>query len=163
MPNGLITVDALREIFAIDAGLADGRFERALSAASTRIRAWVGDDAYEDAGSLPPEEPQRADDLALAEAHLAMGYAILGVNTSMRLTGIVSSERVEGNVTISYLKPTDLELMQQQYLDLAETIARPYLDPTKSDSDVGPGMIVTDCRGALPRPCFGNDTFSNRR
>jgi hypothetical protein len=139
MADGLIDAEALREIFAIDAALQDERFERALKAASSRVRIWVGDLAYDDAGSLPPEDPQRAEDLAFAEAHLAMGYAILGVNTSMRATGIVSSERVEGQVTISYLKPADLAALQQQYLDTAETIARPYL---LTDGTPGPMVII---------------------
>jgi len=135
----LINAQMLRELFAIDDQIANARFDRALDAASTRLRSWVGGDAYDDAGTLPADDEARADDLALAEAHLAMGYAILGINTSMRPTGIVSSERVEGQVTISYLKPADLAALQQQYFETAEQIARPYL---LSDGTPGPPEIV---------------------
>ena len=149
----LVSAQMLREIFAIDDQIVDSRFDRAIGAAGTRLRSWVGDAAYDDAGTLPADDEARADDLALAEAHLAMGYAILGINTSMRPTGIVSSERVEGNVTISYLKPADLAALQQQYFEIADQIARPYLDPSKGDGTPGPPVIATgggeDCDGVL--------------
>ena len=90
------------------------------------LRSWVGDEAYDDAISIPADNQERADNLAYAEAHLAMGYALLGINTSMRKTGIVSSERVEGQVTVSYLTPAQLQALQQEYFETAETIARPY-------------------------------------
>lgn len=151
--QGLITVDDLRELFAIDKDLKDERFERALSAGSRRLRDWVGDAAYDDAVSIPPEDQQRAEDLAFAEAHLVMGLSLLGVNTSMRSTGIVSSERVEGQVTISYLKPDELMKLQQQYLDQAEQIARPYLKSDGTPEAMGVITAGNDCLEAVTREC----------
>lgn len=127
MPDGLITVDDLREIFAIDEQIGPKRFDRALSAASRRLRSWVGDAAYDDALSQTPVDLGRADDLELAEAHLTMGFAVLGINTALRTTGVVRTEKVEGNVTITYHSPGEITQLQQEYLDTAEMIARPYM------------------------------------
>lgn len=122
----LVTADEFRELFDISEDIPDTRFERALRAASTRLRSWVGDEVYADAVTLPPDEPERAEDLAYAEAHLAMGYAILGLNSPLRKGGVVSTEKAEGNTTLSYLSPAQLEKLQQEYFDTAETIARAY-------------------------------------
>jgi hypothetical protein len=56
-----------------------------------------------------------------------MHFAVLGINTALRREGIVRTERVEGNVTLTYLSPNEVATLQQQYLDEAESIARPYL------------------------------------
>jgi len=102
MPDGLITVDDLREIFDINEQIKDPRFSRALSAASLRLRRWVGDDVYDDALSQQPDDLDRAEVLENAEAHLVMGFAIVGINTALRPTGVVRTEKGEGNVTITY-------------------------------------------------------------
>jgi hypothetical protein len=141
---GLVTADELRELFDIEAAIGNPRFERALKAASTRLRSWVGDAIYDDAISIPADDQERADNLAYAEAHLAMGYALLGINTAMRKSGIVSTERVEGNVTLSYLSPAQLAALQQEYFETAETIARPY--STSDGTPFGFEVIEEDCR-----------------
>ena len=123
----LIDEDALRAAFAIDGEVDDDRLAVALAPAESRIKLWVGDAAYADAIATTPDDELRSSVLKSAAAHLAMAYLILGLNTPIRPTGIISSEAVEGNKTISYLRPSDVTTLQQIYLDKAEEIARPYL------------------------------------
>lgn len=142
MSDGLITVDELRELFDIDAGIGDKRFERALAAAGRRMRSWVGDDVYADALDASPDDETRQADLEYAEAHLVMHFAVLGINTALRPTGIVATESVEGTVTLRYHNPTEIEKLQQEYLDLAEEIARPYL--LTDGTPGGPAVVELD-------------------
>lgn len=123
----LVTEDELRAAFAIDAEVDDDRLTLALAPAESRIKQWVGDDAYADAIAATPDDALRSAVLKSAAAHLAMGYVILGLNTPIRPTGIISSEAVEGAKTVSYLQPGQVATLQQMYLDKAEEIARPYL------------------------------------
>lgn len=128
MADGLLNADDLRELFDINSQLADARFSRALKAAGRRMREWVGDEAYDDALSEAPNDPERKEQLEYAEAHLAMGYAILGINTAMRPQGIVRNEALsEGGRVVTYHSPAEIEKLQEQYFETAELLARPYL------------------------------------
>jgi len=126
MPDGLVDITKLRETFDVSEKLKTGRFTRALAAAGRRMREWVGDDAYDDALSETPDDETRKADLEYAEAHLVMHFAVLGINTALRPTGIVATETVEGNVTTRYLNPNEISTLQRQYLDIAEELTRPY-------------------------------------
>lgn len=141
MADGLIDIEKLRETFDISEKVKDGRFTRAFAAAGRRMREWVGDEAYEDALSNTPDDATRKEDLEYAEAHLVMHFAVLGINTALRPTGIVASESVEGNITIRYLNPNEIASLQKQYLDEAEAIARPYL---LSDGTPGVPEVISD-------------------
>lgn len=141
MPDGLITFDELRDIFDIDPQIEEKRFERALTAAGRRMRGWVGDEAYDDALEENPEDPTRKEDLEYAEANLVMHFAVLGINTALRREGIVLSEKIEGQAVPQYLTPAQVTTLQQQYLDLAEELARPYL---LSDGTPGAFEVVSD-------------------
>lgn len=125
--DGLITVADLRNIFAINSHIGDDRFTRALVAAGRRMRSWVGDEVYEDALSDAPADETRQQALAYAEAHLVMHFAVLGINTSLRETGVVKTEKVEGDVVLQYHSPAEITALQAQYLAMAEQIAAPYL------------------------------------
>jgi hypothetical protein len=127
MADGLITVADLREIFDINTHIGDGRFNRALVAAGRRMRTWVGDEVYEDAKLPVPTDDTRKEALAYAEAHLVMHFAVLGINTALRQTGIVKTENVEGNTVLQYHTPKEIVDLQAQYLAMAEQIAAPYL------------------------------------
>lgn len=125
--DGLITVDELREQFAIDKEITDPRLTRALAAAGRQMRSWVGDAAYDDALSVTPADETRQADLELAEAYLAMGLSVLGINTALRPGGIVKTERVEGNVIVTYHSPAEVEKLQQLYFQTARDVAQAYL------------------------------------
>jgi len=127
MADGLISVDDLRELFDIDTQIPDPRFERAIVAAGRRMREWVGNEAYDDALAAPATDETRQEALQFAEAHLAMGFAILGINTALRREGIVRTEKVEGSTVLTYHSPAEIARLQQQYFEQAESIARPYL------------------------------------
>ena len=128
MPDGLITVAQLREIFDIATSLGDARFNRALSAACRRMREWVGGEAYEDALLETPSDETRKETLQYAEAHLVMSYAVLGINTALRKEGIVRTERDNlANSTVSYHSPNEIAKLQQQFLEQAEYLVSNYL------------------------------------
>ena len=77
--------------------------------------------------------------MIFAWANLAMHFAILGINTHIRTSGIISSEQVEGNTVNTYLKPDAIETLQTQYLNLANSIVRKYL----IESDIeNPGSYI---------------------
>lgn len=151
MADGLITVEELREIFDIDPLIKDPRFTRALAAAGRRMRTWVGDEAYDDALLVIPVDETRKADLQYAEAHLVMGFAVLGINTSLRREGIVRSEKVEGSSVLTYHSPAEIERLQAQYFDEAEQLARSYL---LTDGTPGPPLVVTSDEGSETATCL---------
>jgi hypothetical protein len=153
--DGLITVDELREIFAINAQIKDARLERALAAAGRQMRSWVGDVAYDDALDDDPDDETRKEDLELAEAHLTMHFAILGINTALRPTGIVRDERVEAGSVIRYHSPDEIAKLKQQYLETAQDIARPYIILDETTVEPFGIAVVSDdstCEAVTRRP-----------
>lgn len=163
--DGLITVDQLRDIFAIDADILDPRLTRALTVAGRHMRSWVGDEAYDDALKVgptdddpageEPDDPTRKEDLELAEAHLAMHFAILGLNTALRPTGVVREERAEGNTLIRYHSPDEVAKLKDAYLETAQTLANPYLlvdDSVEPFGAVVGGSSGFECEG-VTRTC----------
>ncbi len=123
---GLIDIDLLREMFSISSDIVDGQLGGPLGAASRRLRGWVGNGVYEDAAALTPLDADRTAELKLAEANLAMHFALLGLNTQLRPSGVVKTERVEGDTVINYLTPAEIKQLADQYLNQAEEIVRPY-------------------------------------
>ena len=123
----LIDDYALREMFEISSDIKPTRTNRAIGAASRRLRQWVGEAAYADAASDNTENKDRRADFQYAEAHLAMHFALPGLNTKHTPGGVVKTTKVEGNTVISYLTPAEIKQLAQLYLDEAEEIARPYM------------------------------------
>lgn len=152
MSDGLITVDDLREIFDISNDIGDGRISRHLTAAGRQMRVWVGNAAYDDALKTGPteEDPEaeaptdatRKEDLELAEAHLAMSFAVLGINTALRARGIVKTEKVESQTVVSYHTPAEITQLQQAYFDTARSLANPYLLTEETTEPFG--LLVGD-------------------
>lgn len=134
--SALIDVTKLRDMFYIQSGIADGRLTPAIAAASRRLKGWVGASAYADAG-----DQDRQADLQYAEAHLAMHFALLGINTHLTHRGVVKTEKAEGDVVLSYLGPAEMQQLAQQYLEQAEEIAAPYL---LSDATTNADMAVIE-------------------
>jgi hypothetical protein len=142
MPDGLISVTDLREIFDISADIKTGRLERHLVAAGRTMRTWVGDDAYDDALLPVPTDATRKEALELAEAHLAMRFAILGINTALRARGIVKQERSgQGDVIVTYHTPGEMEKLKEEFFNTAHDLAGAYLLPA-SDEPESFGAVV---------------------
>lgn len=126
--NTLITATTLLDYFEIkQPDIKPGRLTPAIGAASRRLRAWVGTEAYFDALAEEPTDADRAEDLKLAEAWLAMYFALLGLNTKVTPGGVVKTAKVEGNTVVQYLTPVETREMARLYFDQAHEIARPYL------------------------------------
>jgi len=155
--DGLISVAALREIFDISGDIKDGRLSRHVVAAGRQMRTLVGSEAYDDALLPAPTDPTRKEDLELAEAHLAMSVAILGINTALRARGIVKTERVENQTVVTYHTPAEIVALQQAYYDTAISLATPYLLTEAVAAETfglvaGSGDCDSNCEG-VTRTC----------
>lgn len=133
----LIDAAYMRDAFQIHPDIKDGLLLARIGVASRRLKGWVGADVYEDAEGNTPQDVGRKADLQLAEAHLAMHFALLGLNTQLRPTGVVKSERAEGEVLVSYLTPREISDLSTQFLETAEEMVRGYIL-----SDGTPGALL---------------------
>jgi hypothetical protein len=126
--GGLIDVSTWKDMFSIgDKDFNPKWVERHLGAGSRRLKGWVGVEAYTDAASSNPADADRKADLQLAEAFLGMHFAILGFNTRLDVGGVIKTKKVEGNTVITFLSPSEVKQLTQNYLEQAEEIARPYM------------------------------------
>jgi hypothetical protein len=128
----LITVEQLRSKypFIIQQDIEDDQLEMSVESASVRLQTWVSTEAYIDAAITEQKDsadPQRWIILRNVEGHLTMHFAILGLNTNLRFFGLVAGEQVEGNAVNTYFQPEKVEKFQMMYLEMARTIAEPYL------------------------------------
>lgn len=148
----LITVGNLRDQFpfVIQTDVKDGQLKRSIFSAANRLKKWIGESFYEEvAGDLEPgegeeEAPEPTERLLIlqnAEGHLALHYALLGLNTNLRSMGLVKREQVEGNTVNEYFSPNDVENFSLQYLNRALEIAEPYM---LSDGTPTVGFEVVD-------------------
>lgn len=123
----LITETELRAQFDIHTDVRPERVTFAIGAAARRLKNLVGAAAYADAllddGATDAE---RRADLDYAEALLAMHYCLLGLNTQIRPSGVVKTEKVEGETVVQYLTAKEIFELSRQYLDIAEEVIRPY-------------------------------------
>lgn len=127
MPDTLITETELRARFDIHKDVKPERLTFPVGAAGRRLKNLVGATAYDDA-LLDDQatDPVRRDDLDYAEALLAMHYCLLGLNTQIRPSGVVKTEKIEGETVVQYLLPKEIQELSRQYLDFAEEVIRPY-------------------------------------
>jgi len=126
-----MTAAKLRDYYDISKDIKDARLTPHVGAASRRLRKWVGEAVYTDALSDSPTDALRKADLENAEAALAMHFALPGLNNPVTPGGVLTTRREGGAagapVILSYLKPADVRLLSQTYLEQAEEIARPYM------------------------------------
>jgi len=127
MPDTLITESELRAQFDIHTDVRTERVTFAIGAAGRRLKTLVGATAYADAllDDQATDAVRRAD-LDYAEGLLAMHYCLLGLNTQIRPSGVVKTEKIEGETVVSYLTPTEIQHLAGHYLDIAEEVIRPY-------------------------------------
>lgn len=125
MPE-LITEPDLRGMFDIHTDVAESRLTPAIRAAARRLRSMVDAAAYADAISETPTDADRKDDFQYAMALLAMHFSIIGLNTQIRPTGVVKTEKIEGETVVQYLSPGEMAATAQLYLDQAEAVLRPW-------------------------------------
>lgn len=124
----IIDAETLRGRFDIDSEITDDRLDPAIGSASRRLRGWVGEDVYADAESETPTDADRAADIVNAEGHLAMHFAILGLNTPLSGKGIVATAAsAEGKEMRKYLTPAETLAVAEQYLEMARSIVWPYV------------------------------------
>lgn len=139
----LIDVTQLRERFDIDSDIKDPRLEPHIGSASRRLRSWVGSTQYAAAVAVLANETTDADlvsDLKNAEAHLAMHFAIVGLNSPLSGKGVVATAMAdEGRETRKYLSPRETAELAGHYLELAREMASPYLsESTDADIEIVP-------------------------
>ena len=148
MSQTLIDVAEFRERFDVDGEIKDTRLKPHIRSASTRLRQWVTDTVYtavlaEKTDGEPSTD--RAEDLCNAEAHLAMHFAILGLNTPFSSKGVVSlAMAAEGRERRQYLPPEDTKRLAEEFLEIARSMATPYI---AADGAVAVEIVSTagDC------------------
>lgn len=151
MPD-LISVDEFRERFDIDSEIVATRLTPHIDSASRRLRKWVGDVYYDQALDVDDTDDDLKSCLKNAEAHLAMHFAILGLNSPLSGKGVVAtSMSSEGREMRKYLTPDETANIAGQFLELAREIAEPYIAADSSVDveivgleDEDSGEAVTD-------------------
>lgn len=135
----------LRNTFRIQTDTKAARILPYISAASRRLQQMISNAVY------ASTDPDIAEIVKLAEGTLAMHYMTLNLNTSIRPDGLVKTEQVEGNVTLTYLSPNETNQTAQMYFDQAEELIREFLSPSVG---VAPEFVEfeTDC--AVSHPVF---------
>lgn len=134
MPT-LISAEDVITRFDISPDILAARIEPHVRAASRRLRKWVGEATYADA--IGDVDPDMAEDLKNAEAHLAFHFLIYGVNYPLTTKGIVATAMSdEGREMRKYLTPDETQKVANQMLELAREIAEPYtvIDSVPSSS-----------------------------
>ena len=130
----LIDVTQLRERFDIDSDIKDLRLEPHIGSASRRLRGWVGSEQYAAALAVAGNETTDAEmlaDLKNAEAHLAMHFAIYGLNSPLSGKGVLATAMAaEGKEVRRYLAPDETAKLSTYYLELAREMAAPYITET---------------------------------
>jgi hypothetical protein len=125
----LASAEIMRELFDIapETDIPNTRLNRYIGAASRRLKIWVGADAYSDASGNTPSDADRKEDLIVAEANLAMHFAILGFNSPITSKGVVKTAGKLDATLRTYLTPSETEDLRRQYLENAEELAKPYM------------------------------------
>ncbi|MBX7170151.1 MAG: hypothetical protein K1X72_04285 [Pyrinomonadaceae bacterium] len=125
----LASATIMRELFDIapETEIPNTRLNRYVGAASRRIKKWVGNDAYTDALSNAPTDADRKEDLIVAEANLAMHFAILGLNAPITSKGVVKTAGKLDASLRTYLTPAETEQLRTQFLENAESLVKDYL------------------------------------
>ncbi|MEQ1643675.1 MAG: hypothetical protein ABL959_09555 [Pyrinomonadaceae bacterium] len=146
----LIDVTQLRERFDIDSDIKNERLDPHIGSASRRLRGWVGTTQYNAASSVTGNETTDAElvsDLKNAEAHLAMHFAIYGLNSPLSGKGVVATAMAdEGREMRKYLSPKETAELATYYLELAREMAYPYLSES-DDADIEIVPFVEDDEG----------------
>ncbi|MCW5959270.1 MAG: hypothetical protein KIS76_03855 [Pyrinomonadaceae bacterium] len=140
----LIIADDFRQRFDISDDIDDARIKPAIGSASRRLRQWVGDDQYQLAAGQQQAHDELRDDLKNAEAHLAMHFAICGLNYPLSSKGIVATAMSnEGREMRKYLTPEETARVEMQFLEKAREICEPYLVETQSTIEFVAGEDFT--------------------
>lgn len=129
----LIDEDYLRDGFNIHKDVATTRIDSYIALASRRLKSWVGENTY------ATEEVNLQEILKLAEGTLTLAFMIRNLNTSIRPNGLVLTEQVEGNVTVSYMNPNQTQQTQESYFNDAQDIVRDLIEA----SDLPPAPELT--------------------
>lgn len=123
--NKLIDIAYFRSQFDISEDITDSRLKDNIGAASRRLRQWVSDEVYQSVLGLTDGE-EKKDDFRLAEANIAMHFAILGLNSPITSKGIIKTSKAKDMAVLTYFTPDEIRRMQNFYLEQAEEILRPY-------------------------------------
>lgn len=132
----LIDENYLKATFNIHKDVASSRITPAIARAARSLRQWVGDTTYE------TDDSEIRPILKLAEATLTMSFLIRNLNTAIRSQGLVLTEQVDGNATLTYMNPTQTKQTEQSYFEDAEAIVRDLIEA--SDIPPAPEFVETD-------------------
>ena len=122
----LVTVQNLRDWFAVPSEIKDARLDFVIGAASRTLRSWVTDAVYNDTTNV-----DRAADLQTAEANLAMYHLLLNTGARIRASGVAKKEQdktgdMQSGLQHEFLTPEELQELRAEYFAAAEAAALKY-------------------------------------
>lgn len=134
----LITSQELKSLrYGISKDFDPLRLDPYVIAASERLRAWVGEDVYDDAldqadiSALTSAQQKRIlarrEILKAAEGDLAMSYLTLNLNTFVSPDGQLAEAQAEGQTVQRFFNPDQVAKTAKAWLDQAYLLATPYL------------------------------------
>lgn len=123
----LIDAAFLRGSFDIHEDIIDSRLTGNIGAASRRLRKWTTDELYQSM-RVASESSDEKQDFKLAEANLAMHFAVLGLNTPITSKGIIKTSKAKDTAVLTYFTPPEIADIARMYLEQAEEIIRPYVE-----------------------------------
>ena len=133
----LVTAEDIRaRVNFLDADIADPQIDPHIKCAARRLKRWVGETAYDDAGADNPSDTDRADDLQNAEAALTLHFLLLWLNTNITPRGQVKTAKSEGSVEVQYFAPADVAKMSELFFGQAEELCRDYMQSPDAISTV---------------------------
>ena len=122
----------VRALGGLPASVDDAALAPLFGPAETRLRGWVGDEAYQDAELPTPGDQDRAAAPREGEAYLVLYYVVpkLGMVLAADDSGYLSYEHEAANTAqYRYLPPEQLEEQRTAWLRDAAAACAAYLTP----------------------------------
>lgn len=96
--------------------------------AARRLKKIVGKTIYADAGSVTPENEDRAEDLKIAEAYFVLFYALPRLNMIWVSGGGISHQGSVGDQNFKFLNPREIVQQREIYLGEINSLLANYFD-----------------------------------
>jgi len=111
--------------------------------AARRLKKLVGETIYTDAGSVTPENEDRAEDLKMAEAYFVLFYALPRLNMVWVLTGGISHQGNIGDTQFKFLSPKEVAMQREIYIGEIDSILKDYFN-TQFKKSIQSSAMVDD-------------------
>lgn len=119
----------VRALGGLPTSIDDNTLAPFFGPAARRLKQWVGETAYDDAGASTPVDTERAAALKDGEAFLVLYYVAPRLNMVLGDSGIITYKIVGSSADeFTYLTPENLEKLRQAWLRDAVNSCREYIN-----------------------------------